>query len=260
MKKFVWIVISIFLITFGSTSGYFILSKPTYLVSKVLDGDTIKLVDGKEVRLIGINAPEKNEFYFEESKNKLKELIEGKKVTLEKSVEDKDMHGRLLRYIFLNSTFINLEMVRQGYAYAYFESPTEKYYTEFKNAENEARSKQLGLWKISFYSTCISITEFHYDAKGNDNQNLNDEYVIFKNNCNSINMKGWKVKDAVVNIYIFPEIIFKPNATITLFSGSGSDTDDKLYWNRRYAVWNNDGDTLYLRDGEGRLVLTYSYP
>jgi len=36
-----------------------------------VDGDTVELTNGKVIRLIGINAPEKNEFYFEEAKNKL---------------------------------------------------------------------------------------------------------------------------------------------------------------------------------------------
>jgi hypothetical protein len=40
----------------------------------------------------------------------------------------------------------------------------------------------------------------------------------------------------------------------------GSNTATELYWGRSYgAVWNNDGDTLYLRDSNGNLVLSYSY-
>lgn len=58
----------------------------------------------------------------------------------------------------------------------------------------------------------------------------------------------------------FKTFVFVPNATFTLFSGRGSDTKDALYWNSKSAVWNNDGDTLFLRDDKGNLVLSYSYP
>ncbi|MDI6811717.1 MAG: lamin tail domain-containing protein [archaeon] len=52
-------------------------------------------------------------------------------------------------------------------------------------------------------------------------------------------------------------------ATVTLYTGAGKDTTTELYWNssgcRCNAVWNNDGDTLYLRDMNGNLVMSYSY-
>jgi len=40
----------------------------------------------------------------------------------------------------------------------------------------------------------------------------------------------------------------------------GLDTSTDLYWGRSYrAVWNNDGDALYLYDSNGQLVLVYRY-
>ena len=130
-------------------------------------------------------------------------------------------------------------------------------------AEREAREGKIGLWAPSEAGECVIVSYMHADASGNDNYNLNDEYVIFKNICSQeFNVANWTVKDEATHIFTFPSFHFAPQATLTLYSGSGTNTTDKLYWNRAdesYAIWNNDGDTIYLRDATGDLVLEYSY-
>ena len=234
-----------------------------FIVDYVIDGDTVELRNRERVRLIGINTPEMGQPYSSEAKNKLKELIEGKEVKLEKDITDKDRYDRLLRYIWLGDVLINLEMVRLGYANSYTYPPDVKYQDQIVAAEREAREKKIGLWTPAETSSCIIISYMRADAAGNDNYNLNDEYVIFKNTCSQeFNMAGWTVKDEATHIFTFPSFYFTPQATITLYSGSGTNTTDKLYWNRadeRYAIWNNTGDTVYLRDVNGNLVIEYSY-
>ncbi len=247
-----------------SFTGYYILSgasqEKTFTVTKVLDGDTIEIETVEKVRLLGINAPEKNEFYYQEAKDKLTELVEGKLVKLEAGPEDTDLYSRLLRYIFVGDTFVNLNLVKEGYATVYIISPDEKYYLELKEAEKEAKEGKLGLWGRSIES-CIVIFEFNYDAAGNDNNNLNGEYVRFKNNCDhSVNFDGWTVKDSGTHVYAFGSFVLEPSFDFTLFSGGGVDTKSKIYWNSDKAIWNNGGDTLFLRDDKGNLVLSYSYP
>lgn len=227
-------------------------------VSRVIDGDTIQLVDGRRVRLISINAPEENEFYYNESKDYLEQLVKGKEVELDIFGDDK--YGRLLAHVYIDNTLINLEIVKNGFAHTYFVSPDEKFYLEFKKAEKEAQEEKVGIWK-SLLQGCISIVDLHYDAKGNDNNNLNDEYVIFKNQCDSsVEMSKWEVKDTGTHIYMFKTFIVEPNNNFTLYSGSGTDSNNNLYWNSNGAIWNNDKDTLFIRDAAGNLVLTYSYP
>lgn len=235
----------------------------TAIVDYVIDGDTVELRNKERVRLIGINTPEMGQPYSAEAKNKLKELIEGKETVLEKDITDKDQYGRLLRYIWLGDTLINLEMVKLGYANSYTYPPDVKYQNQIVAAEREAREKKIGLWVPAEVSSCIIVSYMHADAAGNDNYNLNDEYVIFKNTCSQeFNIAGWTVKDEATHIFTFPSFYFAPQGTVTLYSGSGTNTTDKLYWNRadeRYAIWNNDGDTVYLRDAQGNLVLEYNY-
>jgi micrococcal nuclease len=238
-------------------------SVTTNIVDYVIDGDTVELRDGERVRLIGINTPEMGQPYSAEAKNKLKELIEGKQVNLEKDITERDQYGRLLRYIWLDNTLINLKMVRLGYANSYTYPPDVKYQDQIIAAEREARESKIGLWAPAEAGECIIVSYMHADAAGNDNYNLNDEYIIFKNICSQeFNMANWTVKDEATHIFTFSGFYLASQATITLYSGSGTNTTDKLYWNRadeRYAIWNNDGDTVYLRDAAGNLVLEYSY-
>ncbi len=239
------------------------------IVSSVIDGDTIKLSTGESVRLIGINAPETGEFCSLEATNKLKELILGKKIISEKDVEDKDQYGRLLRYVFINGINVNIEIVRLGLAHAYEYGSNTKYLAQIKQAEDEAKQNEGCLWKSSekdyIQDKCISLTNFHYDASGNDNYNLNDEYVTFKNKCSYlIDLSSWTIKDNTAShIFTIPQFILRAGATFSLYTGIGINSDSVLYWGRSSgnyaAIWNNDHDTLYLRDNEGSLVLDYNY-
>lgn len=234
----------------------------TSKVVYVVDGDTIEIESSKRVRLIGINTPESGQPYFSEARNKLIELVLNKNVRLEKDVTDTDKYGRLLRYIYTGDLFVNLEMVRLGYANSYTYPPDVKYQDQLLTAEKEARSQQLGLWKPAktTESTQITLITMHADAAGNDNQNLNDEYFALKNNnSTAIDMAGWTVKDAGTHIFTFPSFTLNSGTTVTIYTGSGNNTNDKLYWGNNGAVWNNDGDTLYLRNTNGDLVLEYSY-
>jgi len=247
--------------------------KPTQIresvVSYVIDGDTVQLSSGEDVRLIGLNAPEIGQKCSTEALNKLKELVQGKRVILEQDNDDKDQYGRLLRYIYMGNIFVNIELVKLGLAHKYEYGSNTKYSSQLEQAENEAKQNYGCLWeksKISYIQDqCIYITNFHFNAAGDDNLNLNDEYVTFGNNCSYlIDMTDWTIKDETAShIYKIPQFILKENALFTLYSGSGINTNSALYWGRTEgefaAIWNNNGDTLFLRDSNGNLVLTYSY-
>lgn len=252
-----------------------ILKNETAIVSEVIDGDTIRLDSGLYVRLIGINAPEKGEPYYNTAKNRLKTTVEGKTVILEKDKDDKDRYGRLLRYIFLDGKNINVELAKEGLAIVYILEKNIKYETELIQAEKIAKNKRINIWSLSKKlshrnetcdNRCIRISYFHWNAKGNDCENLNDEYVIFENRCHfSCNLTGWSVRDrSSRHIYKFPAFILSPGAQVVLHTGCGRDTSDTLYWcntgDTCNAVWSNEGDTLFLRDANGGLILSYSYP
>ena len=236
----------------------------------MLDGDTIILSTGERVRLIGLNAPEVGQECSTEATSKLTGFVFGKEITLEKDVSDKDQYGRLLRYVYVDGIFVNLEIVRLGLAHKYEYGSNTKYSFQFELAENEAKQNQGCLWETSqedyIQDQCIYIVNFHFNAAGHDNYNLNGEYVSFGNKCSySIDMTGWTIKDETARrVYTIPVFIFQPSSTFTLYTGTGTNTNKALYWGktpRDYAaIWNNDGDTLFLRDSNGNMVLTQSYP
>lgn len=229
----------------------------TYSVTWVIDGDTIEVEDEWRVRLIGIDTPESGEAFYYECRDKLSELIGNRKVKLEEDVEDTDHYGRLLRYVWVGSLHINMEMVRSGWAEAYPYPPNTKYASEFESAEEEARNAGRGMWESS--SADVYISYVHYNAAGNDWYNLNDEYVVFKNGGNAATLTGWTVSDEYGHEYTFLSFTLSAYATVTLYTGSGSDTSTKLYWGSDSPIWNNDGDTVYLRDSSGALVDSYSW-
>jgi len=115
-------------------------------VSRIIDGDTIEIDSGKRVRLIGIDSPERGAPFYFESKKGLEDMILKKQIRLEKDVSETDKYGRLLRYIYLENTFVNLEMLKQGYAVAWTVPPDVKNSSKFISAEKEAREKGLGVW------------------------------------------------------------------------------------------------------------------
>ncbi len=125
-----------------------------YLVKRVIDGDTIELENGERVRYIGIDTPETVDprkpvqCFGKEAARANRELVEGKLVRLEKDFSDKDKYGRLLRYIYQEDKFINLELVKNGYAYVYTYPPDVKKSKLFLEAQKKSREARLGLWGI----------------------------------------------------------------------------------------------------------------
>lgn len=99
------------------------------------------------MRYIGIDTPEKGEFYYEEATRANRELVEGKKVRLERDVSERDKYGRLLRYVYVNGVFVNAELVRQGYARATAYPPDTKYQSLLEQKEREARGARKGIWR-----------------------------------------------------------------------------------------------------------------
>jgi len=136
----------------------------TYTVERVIDGNTLKLTNGERVRLIGVDTPETVhpskpvEYFGKEVSAFTKRMCEGKVVKLELDWEKRDKYNRLLAYVYLeDGTFLNAEIVKQGYGHAYTKFPF-KYMEEFREYEREAREQGLGLWKEKIPSSPVACT------------------------------------------------------------------------------------------------------
>jgi len=199
-------------------------------ITRVIDGDTIDS-DFSRIRLKGINCPEKNEFFYNESVEYMKNLAESKQAELEFSEQDK--YQRILGYLFIGEKFINKELVEKGFAHIYYYEK-DNYYNELKSAEEYARKNQLGIWKPSKYSKCIELINLQYEEpNGRCN---NQEKLILKNNCNELDIT---IKDDATHIY-------KEKLNSENFEKNFS------------CIWNDEGDTLYIYADDG-LILFYRY-
>ena len=121
----------------------------TARVTRVIDGDTIVIEGGYRVRYIGIDTPEIHpvpEPYGIEAWQANRILVEGKIVRLEIDVSQTDRYGRLLRYVFVNDTFVNAELVKRGLARAKAYPPDTKYQDHLEKLEIEARQVGRGMW------------------------------------------------------------------------------------------------------------------
>jgi len=107
----------------------------------------------------------------------------------------------------------------------------------------------------------FAVQTINADAEGDDRENLNDEYVVFENDDGeALALGDWTVEDEAGKQYTFPEeFTLEAGATVTLRTGSGTDTETELYWDAGSPVWNNDGDTVIVRTSDGERVLMEEY-
>lgn len=134
-------------------------SKPVYLpLVRVIDGDTIDVLEGNEVvrvRLIGVDTPEvvdprkPVQCFGKEASTRTRALLVSGLVQLvsDDTQGTYDKYQRRLAYVFTpDGTHLNLELIRGGYAHEYTYRTPYSYQAKFKQAEREAREAKRGLW------------------------------------------------------------------------------------------------------------------
>ncbi|MES3016760.1 MAG: thermonuclease family protein [Bacteroidota bacterium] len=133
-------------------------------VKKIVDGDTFWVDNGSEkglkIRFIGVDAPESRKvfnkpvgYYGKEAKVYLTQLLSDKKVRLVSDVDPFDQYGRTLSYVYLeDGTFVNAELIKNGYAVIMTISPNVQFADYFAKLQVEARDNKRGLWNIEIKS------------------------------------------------------------------------------------------------------------
>ncbi len=116
----------------------------------MVDGDTIVVAlggaGGTKVRLIGIDTPERDDCLFAAATERMRALVGGRSVKLVRDVSETDRYGRLLRYVYVGSEFINATMVSEGFASAATYPPDVAHALELVALERAARLAKRGLW------------------------------------------------------------------------------------------------------------------
>ena len=238
---------------------------------EVIDGDTLRVVgpDGQHtVRLIGINAPEQGECFYDEASAALQFALGDRDLRLVTDVSDVDRYGRSLRYVELaDGTDVGAELVEGGYARSHHYEPDVSRNGLYDELQETAEQGGVGLWAADacgapFASDVSIAVDSQYNAPGDDNFNLNEEWVRFTNTgAAPLDLSGWQVADeSSSHRYQFGYLVVGPGASVTLFTGCGPDTETERHWcNEDSAVWNNDGDTVILKDPAGNTVVAETY-
>lgn len=121
-----------------------VIQELTGKIVSVTDGDTVKVLVGKEtitIRLEGIDAPESRQSFGNKAKQALSDLVFGKEVTVRKTGEDR--YGRTLGYVLVGEMDANARMVEEGWAWHFKKYNDEEHLAKLEEA---ARSAKRGLW------------------------------------------------------------------------------------------------------------------
>ena len=244
-KKHALILSMLITLLIGNTIYLLSLAKTekreTIFVSRVIDGDTIKLPDSSSLRLVNINSPEKDNPLSLKSFNFLRKF---ENTTISAEFLGKDKYGRTLARLYSkDGEYINLEIVKEGLASKFLVQKEET--KVFNNAEKEAIEKSKGIWNKSIFFGCIKTK---IDKKL--------EIVKIENLCSPIFFGSWTLKDESRKIYYSKNIQI---TKVNLHSESGEDNETDIFWNQKSSIWNNDRDSLYLFDNNEKIVHYDSY-
>jgi hypothetical protein len=106
----------------------------------------------------------------------------------------------------------------------------------------------------------LAIVEVSPKISGAGENPLDSEFVVIENRgTNAVDLTGWSLSDEANHRYLFPNFLLAPKARVTLRTGLAKNTATDLFWGNRTAIWNDDGDTIFLRDSKGRIVLSHVY-
>ena len=219
-----------------------------------------------------------------------KDTLTGERVTLHFDAAEgrRGYYDRLLAYVVHDGSNFNYGLVTGGYARVYDSQFTAR--DAFYDAESAAGTEGTGLWECATGSPPtgtvtaspdggerdartssdgsdggstdgrLRVATVHADAEGNDNDDLNDEYVTLENTGDTaLELSGWTVTDEAGKTYTFGDVTLAAGERVTLHTGSGTDGGGDVYWDREGAVWNNGGDTVTVRDADGTVVAERSY-
>ena len=250
----IFLIVLLFSLNYSFLNGLvenFLQNRESAFVIRIIDGDTIEIGGGEKVRLLGIDAPEKGEKYSIEATKFLEEEILNKTVELEISRKKYDRYKRILAYIYVRGKNVNLELVENGLANVYL-LDERLYEKQLRDAWESCRIKDINLCEKSkeVCALCIELKEFDYK----------NGIVVLYNKCFfDCNLTGWKIRDEGRKEYVFDNFNLKFGKVVEIIVGEGIDTFSVLYWKGEDYVWTRTGDTLFLRDDKGKLVLEEGY-
>jgi len=234
----------------------------TARVIRIIDGDTIEVqIDdvSYKVRLIGVDAPEQGQPFYEEAMEYNREFVENQTVVLVRDVSETDKYGRLLRYVYVGDIFVNAELVRRGYAQVATYPPDVEFADYFVELQREAREAGEGLWGLAEPTPVpptntpeptvvpppqkaeVVISYILYD--GAVPRVESDEYAESYNRGGAaINLAGWRLNagDAGQD-FIFPSFTLQSGQACRIYTNEDHPEHCGFSFRSGRALWNNKG-------------------
>ena len=122
-----------------------------YLVTKVIDGDSVELNGNEKLRLLGIDCPEKGDIFHDSALAVLSKLVLNREITLKFDNRRRDGYGRLLAYIYVDTLLVNAYILRNGLAAVYLFPDNQKNVAmsnRLIEAQREAILENRGIWSL----------------------------------------------------------------------------------------------------------------
>jgi micrococcal nuclease len=231
-------------------------------VVRVNDGDSVLVETGAgdvEVRLMGINTPERDECYGPEAEERLIELVDGQAVSLEEV--GRDQFDRTLAYLWLGDLLVNFDQVAEGFAIASTPEEDDPHGDDLVEAEDAAFDARAGMWSETACGASGPIPPIEvdgsassFDPPGPDEDILDQEWVAFSSE-EQVNLGGWVLRDesSQHRCHLPSGAFIDPSAGLVVTS------IDPCWEPGDSSVWNNGGDMALLLDASGRVVTRHRY-
>jgi endonuclease YncB( thermonuclease family) len=230
----------------------------------ITDGDTIDVVTAEgeiTVRMDSINAPDREECYYDEALDHLIDTLKDAMVLLE--VTGEDQFERTLAHVFEGDRHVNLEMVFDGMALATTPEEGDRHSREIIEAEKEAFESGTGLWDPNACSEGGATREVSFepgtsltDPPGPDEDRLDAEVVAIVNRGgDSVDLSDWMVRDESSR----HRFTFAPGSTLEPGQRLAIPSDASGWDPGGESVWSNGGDMALLLDPDGNVVDRWRY-
>ncbi len=180
-------IILLLLIRFVAEIDYDRAPHDRFRVTRIIDGDTVELIGGDRLRLLGIDCPERGEPFYDSAAAYLAQLALNKISQIGFSHRRRDGYGRLLGYMTVDSFFLNEMMVRSGLAHVYLFEDNLNDRDKIERllaAQNDAIDNGRGIWSVErqpepYYIARKNGLRFHRPGCASVKELLPGEYIKF---------------------------------------------------------------------------------
>ena len=261
--------------TASAATGY----NEEHLVARVLDGDTIEVYPPGQtsgpkqvVRLVGVNTNETGMCHAAGATNRLKNLIEGERVTLKAdSATSTAIDGRYLRFVEHNGVDMSLLMIEESRGFVFQNEKEPSRNEQYALASHYASVAGERIWDSAFcgngprQSAALRMI-INWDAPGTDGNpgTYNGEWFrVFNDDATALDVGGWTIRESAARgIFDLPSGTRIPaNGFLTVYAGSGSNTATKVYLGLERTLFSNEfGDAGFLLDPDDDIRVHFAYP